>query len=187
MNLLTQATLYRDAADVKRYHTKRTQRTQTLGAHSFNMLMLVQLVDPDCRKQMLLAVAHHDLPELETGDIPAPIKRMHDTLGPLLDSIEECLFPLFMDFQLTPDEQLLLKWADTMELVMWCVEEFKLGNYYAKDTAERGMSWILESRKDNQFIAHNSNADNLTQQVLFAMLALGMTITVRPTHERNET
>jgi 5'-deoxynucleotidase YfbR-like HD superfamily hydrolase len=152
MKALVEATLYRDAGAVKRYHVKRTHRTQTIAEHTFGMLMLVkqviQLSDVPFRRTALLyeAILHHDLPELFTGDIPAPIKRVHPELGPLMDSIEAELKPLHQDFDLTAEEGALLKWADRMELVLWCLEEFRLGNTYTKPTVARGLGWILAAR-----------------------------------------
>lgn len=145
MNPFTEVKLYREAADVTRYHTKRTLRQQSLGHHSFNMLTMLLVVAPACRKEVIEAVMYHDLPELHTGDVPAPIKRMHPTLGPLLTSIESELYPLFRDIDLTADEVAMVKWLDTMELVLWCLEEKAMGNQYVVHTIVTGMTWVLES------------------------------------------
>lgn len=185
MNLLTENTLYRDAADVQRYHTKRIIRNQTVGQHTFNMLMLLNQVHPDCSKEMLQAVMHHDLPELMTGDIPAPIKKMHDTLGPLMDSIEEGLAPLYREVTLTPWEETLLKWVDRMELVLWCLEEVRMGNTYCRETAERGLMWILESRKQPlDTVAECDKAHLMTMEVVDEFVKLGLTVMTRPLNER---
>lgn len=152
MKALVEATLYRDAGAVKRYHVKRTHRTQTIAEHTFGMLMLVKQVTEgqgeyglQSRATLYEAILHHDLPELMTGDVPAPIKRVHPELGPLMDSIEQDLYPLYRDYTLTQEEATLLKWADRMELVLWCLEEFRMGNTYTKPTVARGLGWILAS------------------------------------------
>ena len=152
MKALVEATLYRDAGAVKRYHVKRTHRTQTIAEHTFGMLMLVKQVTEgqgeyglQSRATLYEAILHHDLPELMTGDVPAPIKRVHPELGPLMDSIEQDLYPLYRDYTLTQEESALLKWADRMELVLWCLEEFRMGNTYTKPTVARGLGWILAS------------------------------------------
>lgn len=151
MSPLTEAKLYRDAGAVTRYHAKRTLRTQTVADHTFGMLMLVKQVTnltwpPHQMRRLYEAVMHHDLPELFTGDVPAPIKRAHPELGPLMDSIEEGLAPLYQDFALSEEEACLLKWADRMELVLWCLEEYRMGNTYMGDTVRRGMGWIIAGR-----------------------------------------
>jgi len=167
MKHLVEATLYRDAGAVKRYHVKRTQRTQTIAEHTFGMLMLVKQVNRTCTKNLMCAVLHHDLPELFTGDIPAPIKRVHPELGPLMDSIEEDLAPLYQDFQLTVPEAILLKWADRMELVLWCLEEVRLGNWYCRAVVARGLGWILAAKMPD-------NAQALTAEVIADAWTLGI-------------
>lgn len=177
MTPITENTLYRDAADVVRYHTKRTIRQQTVGHHSFNMLMLVQQVVPGCRKEVLLAIMHHDLPELKTGDIPGPIKRHHPQLGPLLDEIESGLAPLFKDCGLTHEEEALVKWADRMEGCLWCLEEVRMGNTYLRRTAGKYMAWILSSRISPFPIAGNLSADKFTTAVLGEMVTMDIDCT----------
>lgn len=151
MKALTEAQLYRDAGAVKRYHVKRTHRTQTVAEHTFGMLMLLkQVMNPTFPSHGLWriyeAVMHHDLPELMTGDIPAPIKRAHPELGPLMDEIESDMHPLYQEYGLSAEEGALLKWADRAELVLWCLEEYRMGNTYVKPTIARGLGWILAAR-----------------------------------------
>lgn len=150
MSPFVEAQLYRDAGAVTRYHAKRTHRTQTIADHTFGVLMLIKQVTigygtfgMQARCMLYDAVLHHDLPELITGDIPAPIKRSHPQLGPLMDEIERDLAPLYREYDLTHEEAALVKWADRMELVLWCYEEYRMGNMFALDTIRRGMGWII--------------------------------------------
>lgn len=145
MNPLVEATLYRDAGAVKRWHVKRTLRQQTVAEHTFGMLMLVKQVLQSVRKEVYDAILHHDLPELFTGDMPAPIKRAHPELGPMMDSIEQDLAPLYAEHNLTVVEEAVIKWADRMDLVLWCLEEVRMGNSYCAVTAARGLGWIITS------------------------------------------
>lgn len=173
MKALVEATLYRDAGAVKRYHVKRTHRYQTIAEHTFGMLMLVKQVTAgklsDERKVDLYeAILHHDLPELFTGDIPAPIKRVHPDLGPLMDSIEEGLTPLYMNVEdLFPEDAVLVKWADRMELVLWCLEEVRMGNTNLIPTVARGLGWILAVRIPDC-------AQALTEEVVADALTVGI-------------
>lgn len=147
MKPLVEATLYRDAGAVRRYHVQRTLRQQTIAEHTFGMLMLIKQVRAGTFISPALydAVLHHDLPELFTGDMPAPIKRAHPDLGPLMDSIEEGLAPLYLEPDLDAEDTALLKWADRMELVLWCLEEIKMGNTHCHAMVKRGLGWILNS------------------------------------------
>lgn len=150
MKPIVEAQLYRDAADTLRYHTQRTLRSQTVGAHSFNMLMLLNLIAPDSRKEVLQAIMFHDLPEKFTGDVPAPIKRASPALKVLMDELEMDLKPLYRDFNLTPEEHALVKWVDLMELAMFGLEELKMGNRYAEEVAQNGLQWLIAVRPPNE-------------------------------------
>lgn len=149
MKPIVQAQLYRDAADTLRYHTQRTLRSQTVGQHSFNMLMLIDLIAPDSRKEVLQAVLFHDLPEKFTGDMPAPIKRASPALKVLMDQLETDLAPLYREFDLTPEEHALVKWVDLMELAMFGLEELSMGNRYAEEVASNGLQWLQAVKAPN--------------------------------------
>lgn len=164
---LNRVVLFRDAAAVKRYHTKRVLREQTLGAHSFDMLTLLLVVYPECRKEVMLACIHHDLPELITGDIPAPIKRADVMLAKRLDMLEVGIAHLYKDFNLTEEEAAMLKWADRMELVLWCLEEYRLGNTFVGATIRRGMGWILAA-------GFHERCRGVTQAVEGEMIGMGL-------------
>lgn len=149
MDPLVEARLYRDAGAVTRYHTQRTIRRQTVAEHSFGVCMLIRQVWPDCSRNLLFAAMHHDLPELMTGDIPAPVKRAHPQMDTYLEEFEASLHPLFYDTVFMDAEELaLLKWADTMELVLWCLEEFRMGNKQTNicDMVRRALGWVLARR-----------------------------------------
>lgn len=184
MKKLVEAQLYRDAGAVKRYHVKRTHRVQTVAEHTFGMLMLVKQVI-ECETigkwnwfAIYNAILHHDLPELMTGDVPAPIKRAHPELGPLMDSIEQDLYPLYRDYGLSPDEEAIVKWADRMELVLWCLEEYRMGNMFMMDTIRRGMGWILAGRMPDC-------CQQLTQEVVSELRSFGITPATGAELEKN--
>lgn len=138
------ALLFRDAGAVKRYHSCRMTREQTLATHSFGVAMLVQQVFPECRKEVILAAMKHDLPEFITGDIPAPVKRASVGMSLMLEEMEKGTAPLYEDFDLTSPEASVLKWADLMELVLWCLEEVQIGNTYAMKQAQTGIVWLWQ-------------------------------------------
>jgi hypothetical protein len=141
MTALEEAMLYRDAGAVKRYHTVRTVRQQDLSAHTHGVLMLIKQVYPECSRHLLIAAMHHDLPELITGDVPAPVKRSSPGLAVVLEELEKGAAPLYQDMGLTPFEECVLKWCDTFELVLYCMEEVLMGNDYAAIPMRRGLNW----------------------------------------------
>ena len=145
MNAYEYANLMRDAAAVKRYHTVRTLREQSVGAHTFGLMQLLNQVYPTARKEVFLAAMHHDLPELVTGDIPAPVKRQIPRMAVLLGEAERGTAPLYQDFDLNGFEEAVLKWCDLMELVLWCLEELQLGNSYAVHPCTKGLQWLWDA------------------------------------------
>ncbi len=168
LDLMGRITRLRDAADVKRYHTKRTQREQTNGQHSFNMLTLVLHIWPESRKELMQAIIHHDLPELDTGDTPGPFKREYPHIAGVLAAAETKTGVLFYNtFELTEEERDVLKWADRMEAVLWNLEEYVLGNRYAEDTVRATVGWVLDNRIP-------TGAHSMVAQMLGTVRGLGM-------------
>lgn len=170
MNPLVEAKLYRDAGNVRRYHTQRTLRAQTVAEHSFGVCMLIRQVWPDCSRNLLFAAMHHDLPELMTGDIPAPAKRAHPQMDAYLEEFEASLHPLYFNTEYMSAEELAtLKWADTMELVLWCLEEWRMGNHLSNigDMVRRGLGWVLAKRVP-------LCAQALTREVVDDAVSLGL-------------
>jgi 5'-deoxynucleotidase len=127
----------RRAGDVKRWHTKRTNREQTLAAHQWGVAMLVQWVDPFCRKELIMAALTHDNTELDTGDIPTPAKWKSQAFADALTAVEQksLLCEIWPDC-LTQDEHNLLKWADSVELLLYAQEEVNMGNLYFGQTVQ---------------------------------------------------
>lgn len=131
---LGQTCLMRDAAAVKRWHTKRVLKEQSVGAHSFNMLLLLMEVWPDHPHRVMKACIHHDLPELITGDIPAPVKWRSTQMAIMLEEMEKGTGPLYQDFGLTSMEESVVKWCDSAELALYCLEELQMGNTFVATT-----------------------------------------------------
>jgi 5'-deoxynucleotidase YfbR-like HD superfamily hydrolase len=125
--------IIRDGAAVKRFHTMRTSRTQTVGEHSYGVAMLVTLVEPDCSVALLKAALTHDLHEQSTGDIPSPAKWRYPELAAAMAIAEERWeIATGLRAQLTAHEVEVLKFCDYLELLIWAIEECRLGNEYAQ-------------------------------------------------------
>lgn len=151
MKQIVETQLYRDAGAVKRFHTQRTHRSQSLAEHTFNVMMLLKrtaALPPDRMCILYEAALHHDLPELFTGDIPAPVKRSSMELAQSLSDLESDLHPLYRNNDdLTEYEAALLCWADRAELVLWCLEELRMGNTFVIPMVSRALGWIRASAK----------------------------------------
>ena len=132
-------TLYQAGA-VKRYHTMRVHEHQSLAAHSWGVAMIiVQISEEPPSAQLLQYALTHDLAEYETGDIPAPVKWGNKEISEGLSALEfdfERRHGIICD--LTDQELLLLQWADTFELVLYCWHEMRMGNNFVLPTYNRG-------------------------------------------------
>lgn len=116
---------------VKRCHMIPTLKEQNVAAHSFGVAWWVWLLSHDNKPSvnLLMSALAHDLPEGETGDIPAPTKRRLG-IGEVLAEWEaqtdaSGFIPVF---ELTECEVRILKLADCLELLQHCIRERTLGN-----------------------------------------------------------
>lgn len=116
-------------AHVRRFHTRPTLAVETNGHHSHGVACILNLLYPDCRKELIIAALYHDLAELEAGDIPAPTKRetgirdvikeyekkLHDAAGLPMPELDE-------------EEERRLQLADSLHGAIFCLEECQRGN-----------------------------------------------------------
>lgn len=117
------------SARVKRYHTEPTLHTQTVGEHTYGVMWLVLLIEPGASRELLVAALGHDTPEFASGDVPGPSKR-DPVVKAAFDAVEAATMerlqletPLLTDY-----EAKVLKLADNLEGLMFCVSELRRGN-----------------------------------------------------------
>jgi 5'-deoxynucleotidase YfbR-like HD superfamily hydrolase len=129
----------RQAARVRRCHTKPYIEPYSIGSHTHNVVSLLALAWRDQfgelpRAELLLAAQAHDKAELVTGDIPSPVK---DLLGEACQEVDTKVERfLFGHLDLTDTETEYLMAADRFELWLWCWDEIRLGNEGVRDWAE---------------------------------------------------
>lgn len=133
----------RRGAGVTRCHTVKTIMNQSVGEHTFNVMMILLALVPqgyrDHLNVLLQMAAYHDLPEQATGDVPAPAKWNDAVLDARLKELEADFmrgWDLTFDYVHEADVW-LLKFADRMELMMYAREELMLGNLHIQNVWER--------------------------------------------------
>lgn len=142
----------RAGGNVKRFHTVQIIGEQTVAAHSFNVAMLCKTIKPDCSADLILAALLHDVPECETGDIPATAKWANPDLEKELRRVERSFERLHgFNIELTREEEEVLKIADMIELVYFCVEQRRLGNTSIYPILDRGVRYLRT--KDMNIVA----------------------------------
>lgn len=120
----------RRASQTKRYHTEVVLKEQNVGEHSFNVAWLCYLLtNGHPMSALLLHSLAHDAAEHATGDIPSPTKR---ALGirSVVDTFEHTLMVdsgLVLP-ALDEHNMHILKLADALDGVLYCLREHNLGN-----------------------------------------------------------
>lgn len=135
---------------VKRFHTVHTINTETISAHQHMVLMLCYLLESGKPSvNLLMAAATHDLPEIETGDIPAPAKRLMDeeSLKRLNEAEERFLTSICCERfygMLDYHERSTLKLADRLAGMLFCLLERKMGNKMASEPYYKFLNYAHE-------------------------------------------
>lgn len=120
----------RSGLNVRRYHQRYTAEVDTVGKHSAGVACYVLLIDPKASADVIKAAVVHDLAECVVGDIPAPTKREFNAgAREQLASMEDRLLEVHgLDFDLNAQEWMLIKVADYLDGLSFCVEESLRGN-----------------------------------------------------------
>lgn len=133
--------LYR-LSDLKRYNNMPRIKSESLAEHQFYCgLILMKLKDyiinitysEFCILLQYLLV--HDIGELYTGDIPHNVKEDYPDLRKLLEQIESEKLDSFgfndilYAVEVNEDLKMLFKLCDTIQVVQYCENEKRLGNF----------------------------------------------------------
>lgn len=115
----------------KRYHTITTIQTDTVAAHSFRVAQITKLITEE--EGLLGAALAHDLAEACLGtDMPSPTKRKlgEDAINALCGMEEEvlCDYGFEAAVELQAVEARVLKFADLLDGMVFCLSERRLGN-----------------------------------------------------------
>lgn len=123
----------RAGAAVSRCHTIPLTRSYTVGQHTNGMLQILFLLHEECNLEnvdmLYRAILLHDLPEVITGDIPAPVKKRIDNEEPsTLPLLERNYLRSIGQFDrwdegLNPAQVALVKAIDSLELMAFAFEE----------------------------------------------------------------
>lgn len=123
--------------ETKRMHTRPIISEYTVGKHSCGVAFFCMLLMGDSvNVQVLKAALLHDIAEQFTGDVPHTFKQAHIEASYLLRGAEKA-FEEHFDFDAVTDltlvERDILKAADILELMYFCVKERSLGNLGLRD------------------------------------------------------
>jgi 5'-deoxynucleotidase YfbR-like HD superfamily hydrolase len=116
-------------AETTRFHTAPTIKENTVGQHSFNMLLIAEYIyDQATPVELLRAIIYHDLHEATTGDMPWPIKR-HPAIREGIKQIEkEVNIEINATYEVTGYYEKMLAFIDIIEAMFFLLQERRLGN-----------------------------------------------------------
>lgn len=118
-------------------------REHLVSAHSWGVAVILCDITPAPSAALLKAALYHDVAEHVTGDISAVTKWRFPDLSAAVSGIEEQVEKeLGIDVALTKEEQSMLKFADMVDLVLCCTQEYSLGNTTAKAVVRRGLTYL---------------------------------------------
>ena len=138
-------TIY-DAQFINRYHTVPLGGLrQTVGAHSYAVVVLLDQLWDNCSKNLLLSALYHDVPEIVLGDIPATAKWSYPDVQKVFKKAEQKVMKdLDIDFVLTDRELNRLKMADMLELVIYC-HKLNDSNPRMKLIMQTGVNYLMDN------------------------------------------
>lgn len=115
---------------VKRYHTLETLKENTVGQHTFNMLVIADAAfNGQPPPALMQAILYHDLHEAYTGDTPFYTKRDNPNFRAALGCLEfKVNSRMGIHVHLTPEEKRILRFIDMLEALSFLVDERVLGN-----------------------------------------------------------
>jgi len=124
----------RDANMVKRYHTEVMLKEETVGHHCANVACTVIYMYHHVYKQLppgslLTYIALHDVEELETGDLPAPVKwhrpELKEKLNLAAEQVRQGMdLPVI---SLSAYQKNVAKFADLFDVMCKFMEERRMG------------------------------------------------------------
>lgn len=182
--LLEKAEWVRASGYTRRYHGWRVLLEDPVGLHERNVAKLVQLIDPTCRKEVILYALGHDDAEWIVGDMPAPAKRrlpdypevqygervrqpartFRDVFGEMEDGIlAEAELPLP---ELTPAEHWLVKFCDSLDGLLYSTQEIAMGNTFAIPVWQAFESYLEKLLEEARPSEMRHSAHSLYGQVI---------------------
>ena len=126
-----------------RFHTLRTIQQDNVAQHSFGVAWFCHLLmDGQADSTLLLAALAHDLAEQVVGDMPAPAKRELNVTIKMAELEDDILRKAGFEFILTDEQRRIMKLADCLQGMLFCIRERSLGNRGVDPVCTRYRSYI---------------------------------------------
>lgn len=120
-----------EAGRVLRYHAAPSVQPQTVGLHSWGVMILaLYITNGNASRELLIECAMHDSAEYFTGDVPFNVKRDNADVKKRFDAMEDTARNnelLLAPIDLDEHDKAVLKLADTLDGLIWCAKTEVLG------------------------------------------------------------
>ena len=169
MNTFTMLLATVNAGYVQRYHADVVHDHQTVGAHTFGALALLDFItEGKASRNQMRALLLHDVAEISTGDTPYHSKKEFPALKAALDAAEKEVWNKLGEpcIQLTPSEKVECKFCDLAEAGFHAMREVKMGNTHAVPILEKVVKGLVlptlpRSVHDRSWLIHNQLEESL--------------------------
>ena len=129
MDSITKIKAIREGGSVKRCHIMPIINEYDVAQHSYNVLSLLLVLNPNMSANLTKAALWHDVAERWLGDVPATAKWTYPSFAHPYEAAEDTVLEaLSLKPEITEDEKRWLKGADMLELWMFCIDQLNLGN-----------------------------------------------------------
>jgi 5'-deoxynucleotidase YfbR-like HD superfamily hydrolase len=115
---------------VKRHHNYPIIDRQSVAEHSWRMIVIYDRLWPgELTVDVIRKIVYHDVAEYKTGDVPANAKWRSPELAEELHRLQrEDDLRLGIEVDIPKKEFRRFKFCDRLELMMFCLEQRRLGN-----------------------------------------------------------
>lgn len=116
---------------VRRFHADTVHDHQTVGAHTFGALALLDFItEGQASREQMRALLLHDVAEVATGDTPYHSKKDYPQLKVALDEAEKEVWAELGEpcISLTHEEEVQCKFCDLAEAGFHAMREVEMGN-----------------------------------------------------------
>lgn len=143
MEELNRVLQMREGGNVARSHCIPHLDQYSVGKHTFDMLVLLDVLHPSPSLQLYQAILRHDLHERWTGDPPGSIKNfapgVKEALKEMVSTVEDRMG--LPSIEITAEEEEWIKALDQVEFYMWTLDQAAMGN----KNAETSCRYVLQS------------------------------------------
>lgn len=143
----------RECGNVERCHTLPHVGVYDVKAHSFNCMVLLDILHPGATKTLMRALMYHDFAERWVGDLPAPAKWFNQDVREAHRVAELACEEHFQipQFKLEDEDIIWLEGIDRLELFIWSKEQYGAwGNRNVMGCIRQLDRWFLRRQHSNQ-------------------------------------